>query len=146
MKQKTQVQWFNDWDTTLKCFHSLVRGKKRRLLIHIIINENTQWLQGNYNIATAACYHIEKIFTCDDRVINEVTLDCTPRMVSQQKNNRLTITANIEEWKEVSFSMNPTSVSGPNGINGYFFSKMFEYHQRGPVRSYPNLIQWPDDS
>ncbi|KAK4706319.1 hypothetical protein R3W88_034128 [Solanum pinnatisectum] len=34
LKQKTQLQWFKEGDANTKYFHSLIRGRRRRLFIH----------------------------------------------------------------------------------------------------------------
>ncbi|XP_015160335.1 uncharacterized protein [Solanum tuberosum] len=123
LKQKTQLQWFKEGDCNTKYFHSLVRGRKKRLFIHKITREDEVWIQGDDVIAEAACDHFQKIFTGDNKLINEGALDCIPLMVNQEKNDSLTALPNLEELKEVVFSMNPNSAAGPDGMNGYFFQK-----------------------
>ena len=123
MKQKTQLQWFKDGDTNSKYFHSIIRGRRRKLFVHKIINEEGEWIQEEEEIAQNVCDHFEKIFTGEEKVINGNTLECIPRMVSQEHNNHLTNLPNMEELKEVICSMNPTSAAGPDDMNGYFFQK-----------------------
>ncbi|KAM3286888.1 hypothetical protein P3S67_025687 [Capsicum chacoense] len=60
LKPKTQLQWFKEGDTNSKYFHALMRGRRRRLFIHKITNE-----QGDDNIANAACAHFKAIFTAE---------------------------------------------------------------------------------
>ncbi|XP_015161095.1 uncharacterized protein [Solanum tuberosum] len=72
LKQKTQLQWFKEGDCNTKYFHSLIRGRRRRLFIdHKIIREDGEWIQGDEVIAEAACDHFQKIFTGDNKIINE---------------------------------------------------------------------------
>ncbi|XP_019224306.1 PREDICTED: uncharacterized protein LOC109205995 [Nicotiana attenuata] len=40
LKQKTQLHWFKDGDANSKYFHSLVRGRRRKLFIHKIKNDD----------------------------------------------------------------------------------------------------------
>ncbi|XP_049365117.1 uncharacterized protein LOC125829910 [Solanum verrucosum] len=82
LKQKTQLQWFKEGDANTKYFHSLIRGKRRRLFIHKLISEGGEWIQGDDNIAEAACGHFQTIFIGEDKVINENVLNCIPRMVN----------------------------------------------------------------
>ncbi|XP_055835236.1 uncharacterized protein LOC129903716 [Solanum dulcamara] len=44
LKQKTQLQWFKEDDINSKYFHSLIRGRRRKLHIHSIQNEEGTWL------------------------------------------------------------------------------------------------------
>ncbi|KAG5606159.1 hypothetical protein H5410_027651 [Solanum commersonii] len=83
--------------------------------------EDGKWIQGEEDIAKAACDHFQSIFTGENKLINEGAMDCIPRMVNQEQNNNLTAMPTIEELKEVVFSMNPNSVVGSDGMYGYFF-------------------------
>jgi len=63
LKQKTQLHWFKEGDSNSKYFHALIRGRRRRLFIHKILNDKTDWIQGDEHIAKAACEHFQNIFT-----------------------------------------------------------------------------------
>ncbi|KAH0772311.1 hypothetical protein KY290_016292 [Solanum tuberosum] len=123
LKQKTQLQWFKEGDCNTKYFHSLIRGRRRKLFIHKLIREDGEWMQGDDIIAEAACEHFQELFTGENNLINEGALECIPRLVTEEQNNSLTIMPNLEELKEVIFSMNPNSAAGPDGMNGHFFQK-----------------------
>ncbi|XP_069154435.1 uncharacterized protein [Solanum lycopersicum] len=123
LKQKTQLQWFKDGDTNSKYFHSIIRGRRRKLFIHKITTENGDWIQGENNIAQEACEHFHTIFTGENRYINDHNLECIPRMVNVDQNTQLTKLPDMDEIKEVVFAMNPNSTAGPDGMNGYFFQK-----------------------
>ena len=91
--------------------------------MHNIINEEGEWIQGEEEIAQTAYAHFEGIFTGEKKLINENTLECIPRIVSQEQNNHLASLPNMEELKGVIFSMNPISAGGPDGMHGNFFQK-----------------------
>ncbi|XP_049375739.1 uncharacterized protein LOC125840542 [Solanum verrucosum] len=63
LKQKTQLQWFKEGDCNTKYFHSLIRGRRRKLFIHKLIREDGEWMQGDDIIAEAACDHFQELFT-----------------------------------------------------------------------------------
>ncbi|KAG5606083.1 hypothetical protein H5410_027575 [Solanum commersonii] len=88
LKQKTQLQWFKEGDCNTKYFHSLIRGRRRRLFIHKLIREDGEWIQEDDVIAEAACDHFQKLFTRDNKFINEGALDCIPRMINQEQNDK----------------------------------------------------------
>ncbi|XP_069145607.1 uncharacterized protein [Solanum lycopersicum] len=123
LEMKTQLQWFKDGDTNSKYFHSIIRRRRRKLFIHQIVTENGDWIQGENNIAQAACEHFTTFFNGEDKHINEHNLECIPRMINQDKNTQLTKLPNMDELKEVVFSMSSNSAAGPDGMNGYFFQK-----------------------
>ncbi|XP_069145909.1 uncharacterized protein [Solanum lycopersicum] len=123
LKQKTQLQWFKDGDTNSKYFHSIIRGRRRKLFIHKIVTENGDWIEGENTIAQEACEHFKNIFTGEEKLINEKSLDCIPRMVNQDQNTLLNTVPGLDELKEVVFSMSPNSAAGPDGMNWFFFQK-----------------------
>ncbi|KAH0775105.1 hypothetical protein KY290_012242 [Solanum tuberosum] len=95
LKQKTQFQWFKEGDANTKYFHALMRGRRKRLFLHKIRNDNEEWIQGEEQIAQAAFTPVQ----------NEM-LQAIPTM---------------EELRQVVFSMNPNSAAGPDGIGGRFY-------------------------
>ncbi|KAH0734895.1 hypothetical protein KY285_010602 [Solanum tuberosum] len=123
LKQKTQLQWFKEGDGNTKYFHSLIRGRRRKLYINKILREDGVWIQGEETIAKAACDHFQDIFTGENILINEEPLKCIPRMLNQEQNGNLIAMPNMKELKEVVFSMNPNSAAGPDSMNGCFFQK-----------------------
>jgi len=123
LKQKSQLQWFKEGDGNSKYFHALIRGRRRRLFIHKILNDDDEWIQGDEHIAQAACTHFQHIFSGEEKIVDEIPMNCIPRMVSQELNDRLKELPTIDELKEVVHSMNPNSAAGPDGMNGCFFQK-----------------------
>ncbi|XP_049347584.1 uncharacterized protein LOC125812144 [Solanum verrucosum] len=47
LKQKTQLQWFKEGNTNSKYFHSIMRGRRRKLFIHNICTAKDAWIQGD---------------------------------------------------------------------------------------------------
>lgn len=83
LKQKTKIQWFKQGDTNSKYFHSVIRGRIQKLFVNKIVSENGDWIKGEDNISQAACEHFKEIFIGEEKFINEHTLQCIPRMISQ---------------------------------------------------------------
>ncbi|WMV30180.1 hypothetical protein MTR67_023565 [Solanum verrucosum] len=54
LKQKTQLQWFKEGDSNTKYFHTLIRGRRRKLFIHKLRRSDGDLIQGDDNIAEAA--------------------------------------------------------------------------------------------
>ncbi|XP_055826362.1 uncharacterized protein LOC129894731 [Solanum dulcamara] len=126
LKQKTQLQWFKEGDKNFKYFHAIIRGRRRKLFIHRIQNDEGNWLQGDDDIARAACDHFQNIFTGEDTHIQEDALQCIPKLVTDDQNRDLQALPTLEELRTVVFSMNPNSAAGPDGMNGKFFQECWE--------------------
>lgn len=54
LTQKTQLYWFKEGDNNSKYFNSVIKGRRRKLFIHKVVNENGVWVQGYYNTAHVA--------------------------------------------------------------------------------------------
>lgn len=86
------------------------------IFIHKICNDKDERIQGDEHIAEAASEHLQNIFTGEVKLIDEVTMNCIPRMDTQEQNDRLKALPNIDDAMEVVFSMNQNSAAGPDGI------------------------------
>lgn len=56
-----------------------MRGRRRKMFIHKISSGNKEWVEGDENIAKAACDHFKHIFTRTEQPINEEILQHIPR-------------------------------------------------------------------
>lgn len=121
LKQKTKLQWFKYGDTNSKYFHVVMRGRKRKLFIHQNCKDNGDWIQGDDNIANAACEYFEGMFSGTHQRINEEVLNCIPRMLNHEQNQSLQEMPTEDEHNQVVFSMNPNSTAGPDGMSGNFY-------------------------
>ncbi|KAH0742162.1 hypothetical protein KY290_035205 [Solanum tuberosum] len=119
LKQKTQLQWFKDDDANTKFFHALMRGRRRRLFLHKVCTANEVWIQGEEHIDQAACEYYQQMFTGPTDRIDEIILQFIPTAVTLEHNEMLQAMHNIEELRQVVFSMNQNSVAGPDGIGAY---------------------------
>ncbi|XP_055800325.1 uncharacterized protein LOC129869710 [Solanum dulcamara] len=121
LKQKTQLHWFKKGDANSNYFHAIIRERRRRLYIYKIKDDQGNNIQGNEEIAKAACHYFEKIFTTDNKKINEDFLKYIPRKVSDNQNHMLQRVPTKEELQKVIFSMSGTSAVGLDGMSGKFF-------------------------
>lgn len=86
LKQKTQLQWFKEGDAKSKYFHSFIRGRRRKLFIHKIKNNDSEWIQGDDAIGEAACEHFQHLFTDPRGMIKEDLLSCILTLVNEEDN------------------------------------------------------------
>lgn len=96
-------------------------GRRRRLLIHKIGDSNDSWIRGDDQIAQAACDYYHDIFTGQNNSIDERIFQHIPSLITPYQNHILQDMPNMEELKQVVFSMSPNSAPGPDGIGGKFY-------------------------
>lgn len=143
MKQNSKLYWFKKRDTNSKLFHSWIRGRRRRLFIHII-HDKEEPIHGDKKIGKASYEYFVEFFIVEIKSINEKNLECISRMVNQEKNNRLTSQPTTDELQEVLFSMNLNSPAGRDCINGYFFYKCWEIINKDLMEVYIDFLSCQD--
>lgn len=50
-RQKAGIQWFKDGDRNSKFFHAHVRGKRKKLHVSRILDNNDNWIESQEDIA-----------------------------------------------------------------------------------------------
>ncbi|XP_015166827.1 uncharacterized protein [Solanum tuberosum] len=113
---------FGDIYVKVKEFEERVKVAEDNLL-QSNTEKHREELHGDEHIAHAACTHFQHIFSREGKIVDEIPMNCIPRMVNQELNDRLKELPTIDELKEVVHSMNPNSAAGPDGMNGCFFQK-----------------------
>lgn len=103
LKQKTRLQWFKERVANSKYFLALIRGRRKRLFINQVMYEYNVWVQGDDNIAQAACAHFEKIFICENKKIDEEILNVIPKIITRECNQLLKAFLFMEELHQVVF-------------------------------------------
>ncbi|XP_069150536.1 uncharacterized protein [Solanum lycopersicum] len=126
LQQKTQLHWLKEGDANSKYFHAVIRGKRKRMFIHKIMDEKGGWIQGEDHIARETCDYYKNIFNGSADKINEEHLHCIPRLVTKEQNSVLERIPNEEELRKVVMNMNPHSAPGPDGIGGKFYQCCFD--------------------
>lgn len=53
-RQKAGIEWFKDGERNTKLFHTMVKGRRARLKIKRIQNEEGEWLEQQEDIAKEA--------------------------------------------------------------------------------------------
>uniref|UniRef100_M1DB34 Retrotransposon protein, unclassified n=1 Tax=Solanum tuberosum TaxID=4113 RepID=M1DB34_SOLTU len=118
LKQKAQLQWFKEGNANTSYFHALMRGRRRKLFIHKVRNDNGNWIQGDDNIAKAACDHFQELFTEQNHYVREDILACIPTLVTDEQNDNLTIMPDLEELKNVGRSISENIMLAQQIVHG----------------------------
>ncbi|XP_015064939.1 uncharacterized protein LOC107010215 [Solanum pennellii] len=126
LQQKTQLHWLKQGDANSKYFHAVIRGRRKKMVVHKVMDENGVWIEGEDNIAKEACDYYQKIFTGNNEKIREEAIQCIPSMITQEQNTELDRMPTEEELRRIIMSMNPNSAPGPDGIGGKFYQVCFD--------------------
>ncbi|KAL3345622.1 hypothetical protein AABB24_024533 [Solanum stoloniferum] len=120
-RQKTRIQWFPEGDRNTRFFHSLVKGRRKRLSLSRIIKEDGKWAEGNEHVAAEAAFFFQKQFSSENVPAYLFLLNHVPTLVTVEMNRGITKAPLEEEVKRVIFKLNGKSASGPDGLIGIFF-------------------------
>lgn len=63
LKQKSQINWFEEGDLNTRYFHYTIKDRRRKLHLHRIKNYRGRWIQGDDKIGRAAVRHFKKLST-----------------------------------------------------------------------------------
>ncbi|XP_075091705.1 uncharacterized protein LOC142171892 [Nicotiana tabacum] len=123
LRQKAKAQWIEEGDKNTAYFHSVIKGRRRRLSIQKIQDENGPWKEGESEIAQAAINHFQEMFNHGAGSNDFSALECINLRVTDEENDMLTALPILEEIIESVYSIDPTSALGPDGLNAIFFQK-----------------------
>ncbi|XP_059310068.1 uncharacterized protein LOC132061235 [Lycium ferocissimum] len=122
-KQKDGFSWYTKGDRNTKFFHNHVNGKRRRLQINRILDNNGNWLESKELICAEAVKFFKHHFSQEDDADVNLLLNHVPSMISHERNMTLCIYPTKEEVKQAVFELNGDSTSGPDGFTGIFYQK-----------------------
>ncbi|GAA0160574.1 reverse transcriptase [Lithospermum erythrorhizon] len=125
LSQQSGIKWLQEGDRNSGFYHNFVRRKRKRSAVLGILDEG-EWLTEPEEIAISGVNFFQSLFTQDTAAGDVELIDCIPPMVSDEDNEQLLSIPNLEEVKQVVFSLNKESVAGPDGFNGHFFHNFWD--------------------
>nr|XP_016497289.1 PREDICTED: uncharacterized protein LOC107816119 [Nicotiana tabacum] len=123
LRQNARVKWIQEDDVNIAYFHAIIKGRRRRLSIKKIMDEQDQWIEGNDAIVKAAVRYYQKIFTPENQSSDFDVLNCLERCINEEDNDLLTTTPTMQEVKDCVIFIDPDSAPGPDGLSIYFYQK-----------------------
>ncbi|XP_060178042.1 uncharacterized protein LOC132607977 [Lycium barbarum] len=120
-KQKSGYTWFSEGDGNTKFFHSIVKGRRKRLQVKKIQESDGLQLENEDQIAARAVHFFQSQFTQEVVVSDYSMLRFIPRMVSDECNLQLCAIPSFDEVKKAVFELKGDSACGPNGLSGTFY-------------------------
>ncbi|XP_075091897.1 uncharacterized protein LOC142172039 [Nicotiana tabacum] len=103
LRQEAKAQWLEEGDINTAYFHSVIKGRRRRLSIQKIQDENRQWKEGESEVAQAAINHFQKLFNHGAGSNDFSALECINPRVTDEENEMLTALPTLEKIRESIF-------------------------------------------
>ncbi|XP_019261255.1 PREDICTED: uncharacterized protein LOC109239187 [Nicotiana attenuata] len=100
-KQKSAVKWFVEGEVNSRFFHSIVKGRKKRLSLKKMRRDDGNWIEEEKEIAKEAVSFFQKQFTKDSYVNNFSALNCIRKLIDEANNVMLNAVPTMEELKGV---------------------------------------------
>ncbi|XP_060170788.1 uncharacterized protein LOC132601740 [Lycium barbarum] len=121
LRQKARVRWLSEGDTNSAFFHGIIKGRRKRLNIQKIRDEDDNLFEGTAAIAEAAVDFFQKLFSPESTTDEPTSLNVIQSVVSDEDNRFLIAIPSREEIKEIVFQLDPDSAPGPDGLSGKFY-------------------------
>ncbi|XP_060210552.1 uncharacterized protein LOC132637489 [Lycium barbarum] len=112
---------FAEGDRNTRYFHSIMNGRRNRLQIIRILNQQGVWIEGESLLAEEACRFYQQQFSQEVDPLDFKLLQHVPSMVDQDTNNQLVSMLTLEEVKKAVFELSADSAGGPDGMIGIFY-------------------------
>ncbi|XP_060183358.1 uncharacterized protein LOC132613361 [Lycium barbarum] len=103
LRQKARVRWLSEGDTNSAFFHGIIKGRRKRLNIQKIRDEDDNLFEGTAAIAEAAVVFFQKLFSPEPTTDEPTSLNVIQSVVSDEDNRFLNVIPSREEIKEIVF-------------------------------------------
>ncbi|XP_060182430.1 uncharacterized protein LOC132612110 [Lycium barbarum] len=125
-RQKAGMDCFFEGDKNIRYFHSLVKGRRKRIQIRRIKDDTGNWLEDADSVAAEAINFFHKKFTHEEVSKDSPILNHIPELIREEDNILLAEQPTMEEVQKVVFELNGDSTCGPDGFSGIFYQKCWE--------------------
>ncbi|XP_059294448.1 uncharacterized protein LOC132047418 [Lycium ferocissimum] len=115
-RQKAGIQWHSEGDRNTRYIHSLVRGRRKRLLLTRIQNADGEWVENLDDIATEAISFYQNQFSQESGVVDSNLLDHIFERILEDQNKFLFAKPTLEEVKNAIFALSGDSACGPEAL------------------------------
>ncbi|XP_060177978.1 uncharacterized protein LOC132607915 [Lycium barbarum] len=125
-KQKSGMQWFMDGDRNTKFFHAHVKGKRKKLQLNRIQDQNSMCLENGDDIVREATNFFQNQFIAETEATDFELLKHIPKLITAEQNRELHEFSEDSEIKSAVFGLNANSAGGPDGYTGKFFQATWD--------------------
>ncbi|VFQ94874.1 unnamed protein product [Cuscuta campestris] len=134
-QQKAGIKWIKEGDTNSKFFHNLVKGKRLRLHISSIKNDEGKILEDKTEVATFTVNFFTKLYKADSVSGDPHIFSFIPKLINDEDNKLICTLPLGEEVKKAVWDLNESSALGPDGYNGVFLKTFWHIIQQEVIRA-----------
>ncbi|XP_060210793.1 uncharacterized protein LOC132637772 [Lycium barbarum] len=125
-RQKAGMDCFSEGDKNTRYFHSLVKGRRKRIQIKRIQDATGNWLKDADRVAGKVVNFFHKQFTHEEVSKDSQILNHIPKLIREEDNMLLAEQPTMEEVQKAVFELNEDSTCGLDGFSGIFYQKCWE--------------------
>lgn len=125
-KYKSGMKWFKQGGKKYKFFHVYIQGKRKRLTVQKIQNQQGMWLNNREEIGEEAVKYFEKQFTEERTPVDFQIINHIPKKINEEQNLIIEVMPTEEEVRKIVFSLCGESCSGPDGFTELFYQKCWD--------------------
>lgn len=134
-KQEARVRWLKEGDHNIKFFHSVVRHRTVRSIVHKIRDNRGEWIESEAEIGAEVERYFERLFTAQNIISLSNLLQHIPKILTAEDNGLLEQFPSTEEIRGAVFAMDGESAPGPDGYTGKFFTAAWSVIGEDVVRA-----------
>ncbi|XP_060211843.1 uncharacterized protein LOC132639414 [Lycium barbarum] len=125
-RQKARMDCFSEGDKNTRYFHSLVKGRRKKIQIRRIKDDAGKWLEDVDSVAAEAVNFFHKQFTHEEVSEDSPIFNHIPELIREEDNILLADHPTMEEVQKALFELNGDSACDPDGFSGVFYQKCWE--------------------
>ncbi|VFQ85722.1 unnamed protein product [Cuscuta campestris] len=126
-KQKANLKWAKEGDLNTAFFHSKVKEKRHHQTIRKIKNQSGNWSSNQVEIQDIFHKHFNALFQHEQTPLNNSFTINIPSLITPEDNLLLTQLPLEDEVKTAVWALKADSAAGPDGYNGNFFKKHWNW-------------------
>ncbi|KAF7837557.1 reverse transcriptase [Senna tora] len=123
---RARVKWLRSGDKNTRFFHATTLQRSFNRIAKIQM-DNGEWEIEESRIREVFSGYYSNLFTSNSPPDSTPSLASFPSRISEEMNADLLKQVTLEELKEAVFSLGALKAPGPDGLNGLFFQKSWDF-------------------
>lgn len=122
-----RLKWLTFADKNSIFFHATTVQRRDRNKLYRLKDMNGVWVEGHCNVMAAIEEYYRSIYVTAVGSNNDECLHVIPNLVTLEMNQVLMEPVGVSEVEKAVFSLGALKALGPDGFNGQFFQKNWEF-------------------